>query len=438
MCAEDLLVEDMTMRKGIGALFLGVTLAACGGDEAAKPPETPLPPTPVATVTAAPTTTASATPPAPKPTQAELQITAAKTLTDAMNAHDAKKFAAAYTDDATLTVAGMPEMHGRAEIEKQLQGAFDGFKDMKFWIVASWSKGDMAFIEWGWSGTNTGEWMGMKPTEKQAGGLGMSAFWFNADGAIKKENRYTDAATTMTQLGQVKGKARAIPTPAASVEMHVAKGTPEEDKNVEAVKAMEASFESKKEADFLASMTDDVEYADMSMPENSKGKGEAKKFFAMFTKAIPDIKNTVSNATGVEDFVIVESNVTGTQKGALGPFAASKKPVNMHGIDIFQLKDGKVVKGWTFSNNVELLTQIGVMKPPAAAAAKTETKTETKGGATTTTTTTGAKPATPATPAKPATPATPATAKPATPATPATPAKPATPATPATPAAPKK
>jgi steroid delta-isomerase-like uncharacterized protein len=419
------------MRKGIGALVLGVSLAACGGDEAAKPPETPLPPTPVATVTAAPTTTASATPPAPKPTQAELQMTAAKNVTDAMNAHDAKKYAALYTDDATVMIPGMPELHGRADIEKQVQGFYDGFKDMKFWIVATWQKGDVSFVEWGWSGTNTGEFMGMKPTEKQAGGLGLSAIWFNADGAMKKENRYFDAATTMTQLGAIKGKARAIPTPAASVEMHSAKGTPEEDKNVEAVKTMEAAFETKKEADFLASMSDDVEYADMAMPENSKGKGEAKKFFGMFTKAIPDMKNTISNATGVEDFVIVESNITGTHKGQLGPFAATKKPVNIHGIDIFQMKDGKVVKGWTFGNNAELLTQIGVMKPPAAAGAKTETKTETKGGATTTTTT-GAKPATPATTAKPATPAT--TAKPATP---ATTAKPATPATPAT-AAPKK
>ncbi len=399
------------MRKGIGALVLGVSLAACGGDEAAKPPETPLPPMPVATVTAAPTTTASATPPAPKATQAELQMTAAKSFTDAMNAHDAKKLAALYSDDATVMIPGMPELHGRADIEKQIQGLYDGFKDMKFWIVATWQKGDMSFVEWGWTGTNSGEFMGMKPTEKQAGGLGLSAIWFNADGSMKKENRYYDAVTTMTQLGAVKGKARAIPTQAASVEMHASKGTPEEDKNVEAVKVMEASFESKKEADFLASMTDDVEYSDIAMPENSKGKGEAKKFFGMFTKAIPDIKNTVANATGVEDFVIVESNITGTHKGQFGPFAATKKPINLHGIDVFQLKDGKVVKGWTFGNNVELLTQIGIMKPPGAAAgAKTETKT----GGTTTTTTTGAKPVTPATPgtAKPATPATSATAAP--------------------------
>jgi steroid delta-isomerase-like uncharacterized protein len=385
---------------------------------------------PPATPTAAPTTTASATPPAAKPTQAELQMAAAKSVVEAMNAHDAKKYAALFTDDATVMIPGMPELHGRADIEKQVQGFFDGFKDMKFWIASTWQKGDMSFVQWGWSGTNTGEFMGMKSTEKPAGGLGMSAIWFNADGAMKKENRYFDAAGIMTQLGHVKGKARPVPTATATPEMHAAKSTPDEDKNVEVVKAMEASMESKKEADFLMSMADDIEYADMSAPENSKGKGEAKKFFGMFTKAIPDMKVAVSNATGVEDFVILESNVTGTHKGQLGPFAATKKPVNLHGIDIFQLKDGKVVKGWSFANNVELLTQIGVMKAPGAAGAKTETKTETK-GAGTTTTTTGTKPATTTTTtAKPATPATTTTAKPATPATPAT-AKPATTATPA-------
>jgi steroid delta-isomerase-like uncharacterized protein len=396
-------------------------LAACGGDEAAKPPVTPVPPTPVATVTAPmPTMTAAVTPPA-KPTQAELLAAAAKGVVEAMNAHDAKKYAALYTEDATVTVPGMPEQHGRADIEKNVQGFFDGFKDLKFWIVSTWQKGDMAFVEWGWSGTNTGEFMGMKATEKQAGALGLSAIWFTADGQMKKDDRYSDAATLMTQLGHVKGKARPVPTaPASPVpDMHVAKGTPDEDKNVETVKAFYGSFESKKEADFLAPMADDIEYADMTMPENMKGKDAGKKFFAMFTKALPDLKVTVSNAAGVEDMVIVENAFAGTHKGQLGPFAATKKPVNMHSIDLFQLKDGKIVKGWTFANNAEFLTQIGVMKAPGAAAAPaTTTKTETKAGGTTTTTTTGAKPATPAPPAKPATPATPA--KPATPATPAT------------------
>ena len=292
----------------------------------------------------------------------------AKARTDAMLAHDAAKVAATFTEDATITSPGMPDAHGRSEIQARWQSRYDAFKDSKGWASRIWIKNDMAVVEWGWTGTHTGEYMGIKPTEKQVGTMGVSVMWYSPDGLVKKETVYTDGVTMMTQLGVMKGKTRPIPTPVASPEMHIAKGTPEEEKNVELIKATYAAMENKKEADFLATMTDDVEYNDMTMPDASKGKTEAKKFFGMITKAIPDLKTPSTNAFGADDYVISEYNMTGTQKGPMGAIAATKKPVNLHGIDIFQVKDGKFVRGWTYANNAELLTQIGLMKTPGEAA----------------------------------------------------------------------
>jgi len=346
-----------------------------GGDEAQKPPETP-PSPPVAAVATTSPPAAAAPAPAPaaaKPTLAELETQNGKAMLEARNAHDAKKVASLYADDAVVTMAGMPEQHGRADVEKESQQLFDGYKDSKFWASRVFVKKDMVVLEWGWSGTNNGEMMGMKATNKQAGTAGLSVMWFNDDGLIKKENVYMDMATVMAQLTG-KGKARAVPTPPASVEVHTSKDGADEAKNMDLVKGMYAGLDSRKEADFLGPMTDDVEYNDYTAPQATKGKGEVKKFFTMFTKAFPDGKSATMNMFGADDFVVGEVNLTGTHKGQFGPFAATKKPVSLHAAEIFQVKDGKVVRGWTYANNAEFLTEIGALKaptPPAAAAPKT-------------------------------------------------------------------
>ncbi len=398
------------MRK-IGAFIVGALLcAACGGgDEAQKPAVAPPPPEPVASAAPTPAPSQAATPAPAKPSMADLMAAAMKNVADTQSAHDAKKFAALYTEDATVMIPGMGEQHGRADIEKNEQMFYDGFKDMKFWVSRAWVKGDMAACEWGWSGTNNGDFMGMKATEKPAGGMGLSLVWLTPEGLIKKENRYFDMGTTMTQLGHGKGKARPVPTAAASVEMHSAKGTPDEDKVTDIAKGMAAAFESKKDTDFTANLADDCTYDDISAPEVMKGKDSAKKWFGMFTKAFPDAKGTADTTFGVEDFLISEHTTTGTHKGQFGPFAATKKPVTLHGVDVMQVKGGKVVKAWGFDNSAELMMQIGVMKAPSAApapAAKTDAKADAKGGDKGAAAKpagdkgAAAKPATPATPAK--------------------------------------
>ena len=369
------------MRKGFGRLgalmAIGVLAAACGGgDEAAKPVQQPAPPPPVAAdTTPAPTATVAAPTPA-KPTMAELQATALKSIVDAMNAHDSAKFVSAYTDDVQSNVFGMPPVASKADLQKNIQMFFDEYKDLKFWVTRTWTKGDMVATEWGWSGTDTGGFMGAKPTEKPAGSMGLTVAWFTPDGLIKKEDRYVDFGTMLTQLGIVKGKAKPVPTAASSVEAHVAKGTPDEDKNLAWATAIYSSMDNKKEADFLGALDDNSDFTDASspMPAPMKGKAEAKKFFGMWTKAFPDQKNTITNSFAVEDFVIVEDNMTGTQKGPIGPIAASKKPVNVHSVDIYQLANGKMVHGWSYSNSGELMMQIGVMKPPGQAPAAADAK----------------------------------------------------------------
>jgi len=398
---------------GLAIGFLAITFSACGGDEVK-----PQPVTPVAPVEAPPPPVVEAPKeePKPAPTMAELQKKTSEGIGLAMNAHDAKKIASFYTENAVIKFAGMPDLVGREAIAAMWQRNFDFASGSKGAASRVFVKGDVVVVEFAWTGTHTGEMMGIKATEKPVGATGVDVMWFSPDGLVKEQHTYTDMGTIMSQIGASKQKGRPVPTlNAGAPAVVVSTNAPDEAKNLESVNKMWAAFEKKSEADFLASVTDDGTWDDMTMPETMKGKAAGKKFFGDVTKAFPDMKVTTTNSWTFGDFVITEATSSGTQKGAFMGIQPTKKSVSLHMIDIVQFKDGKIVKGTTYGNGGEMMMQLGLLPMPGAA-----------------------KPATPAAaPAKPATPAA-APAKPATPA--AAPAKPATPAAapakPATPAAP--
>lgn len=395
------------MRKVSFGLAVGFVLIACGGGES-EPPKTPA--TPAPTMTTAPATTASVEPPKEEPKKASFAEMQQKTMmgfVEALNARDAKKLSSFYTPNAVQKVAGAPsDMTGPEQIQGGYQKLFDAFKDFKTAPNRVFKKDDVVVVEWAFTGTHTGDLWGMKATEKPVGANGIDLFWFDKDsGLVKEHHVYYDGATVLSQIGVSKQKARPIPTlssaPSAPIE---SKGTPEEQKNVDTYKAMMGSFESKKEADFLANISDTAEYDDYTMPQTMKGKAEAKKFFKEMTTAFPDTKATLLNTWAFGDFVVAETQMTGTNKGPFMGMPATKKTVNMRGVDVQQFKDGKLVHGWSYSNGAEFAQQMGLMPTPKKADDKAKP---------------GDKPATTAKPADTkATPAKPAD-KPATPAKPA-------------------
>jgi steroid delta-isomerase-like uncharacterized protein len=291
-----------------------------------------------------------------------------KGIFEAMNAHDSKKLAGFYTDGATLKVAGLPDMTGKDAIGQTWQRLFDAFPDFKTGASRVWVKNDIAVMEWAMTGTHQGELFGIKGTEKKVGVQGCDVIWFTPEGQIKEHHTYYDGGTILSQIGVSPQKVRAIPAVPASPQM-ITGNSPDEAKNADMVKATMTAMDTKKEADFLANVSDTVEYDDMTQEKTSKGKAEAKKFFKEFTTGFPDSKTTFPTTITVGDWVITENQWTGTHKGSFFGMPATKKTVNMRGVDIFQFKDGKMVKGWSYSNSADFMQQLGKMQKPGAAKA---------------------------------------------------------------------
>ncbi len=360
------------MRKVSFALAVGFVLVACGGadeNQAPKTPATPPEATPAVT-TPAPTAEAPKEDAKPKESLAELQQKTLKGYTEATNARDAKKLAGFYAEGGVVKIAGAPaDASGREAIAQSYQKLFEAFKDYTVAPSRVFVKGDVAVVEWAFNGTHTGDLWGIKASEKKVGAQGVDVMWFTPEGQIKEHHVYYDGGTILAQIGVSKQTARRIPTLASSPQGVTATSSADETKNVEVAKNMDAAMDAKKDADWLANMADNVEYDDMTQPQTSKGKAEAKKFFKEMTTAFPDMKTTTHNAWGFGDVVVTESSWTGTHKGAFFGMPATKKSVTVKSLDIMQFKDGKLVHGWGYSNGADFMQQLGMMPKPGDAKA---------------------------------------------------------------------
>lgn len=367
----------------LAALTLStLALAACGGAQPAPQAPPPAPP-PAAAASAAPAPADTTPPPPAKPSLAELVPQTMKGIGDAFNAHDAKKVASFYSEDCVIQAYGTQdrEGHGRDDVAKATQFVLDGFSDIKSAPQRVWMKGNVVIAEIAWAGTNSADFIGIKASKKPAGQLRLHVMWFNDDGLIKEQHEYGDTSGLMQQLKGAKGAPPVPVVPTNPPEMHVAKGTPDEDKLADMGKGMDDIFSKDDPKGVAAGLADDADYwLNYVSKGATKGKKDLTNELTTWFKAFPDQKWTVTNAWGIDGYLIEEHTMSGTQKGPMGPVAASNKPVaNWHFAEIIQpTADGKMQHGWGYANLLEALAQTGAFKPPAAVAAKGDAG---KGGA---------------------------------------------------------
>jgi hypothetical protein len=349
-----------------GVTLTALTLAACGGET--PPPQPPPPPPPPAPATASATATATETPPpapAPKPALSERIPLVLKGMADADRTHDTAQEATFLADDVTVYFYGSlraSELHGKSDVVDAFKSSL--FPDAKSGWSRIWIKGNVAVVEYTLVGTMTRDGKDFKATNKPIGQKRAVVYVFNDDGLVKEERLYADV---LAMRAQMKGDKNAPPIealPAGAPEMHVAKGTPDEDKLADWAKKVDDAFNTGDVKQPIAFLADDVEYDAWGVPP-LKGKKENAKDLRSFFKAFPDQKWTSTNVMGIDGFVVIEHVFTGTQKAPYGRFTkVTGKPVTgEHYLEIWQPNaDGKLAHGWAYANPVEALQQTGVME----------------------------------------------------------------------------
>lgn len=100
--------------------------------------------------------------------------------------------------------------------------------------------------------------------------------------------------------------------------------------------------------------------------------GDAATEYAMgWVRAFPDARITVHNELVAGDWVVQEFTFTGTHQETLvspaGEIPATHKSLNGRGVQIFRIEGETVVDTRLYFDQVQVMTQLGLMPEPATA-----------------------------------------------------------------------
>jgi steroid delta-isomerase-like uncharacterized protein len=101
------------------------------------------------------------------------------------------------------------------------------------------------------------------------------------------------------------------------------------------------------------------------------GREEAKEAIAAFLDAFPDLVFTIEDQVGEGNKVVTRWTAVGTHSGDFRGFPkkgsvikATGRPVNFRATDIYRIENGLIKEEWNTIENMELLHQLGVVRPP--------------------------------------------------------------------------
>ncbi len=352
----------------LGALAFSIaiaTLGACAEDTPA-----PQPPPPASIASALPT---SAPPPAdttpsppepPRPSLAERELTAVKSLAAALNAHDPQAYMALFTLDAVRR-APDGRVVDRDGITKIVTNIFARMPDYKFALGRVLQRGDVVVLTGAFTATDSGTGSeGRKPSGRPVGLELAMVLLFTDDGRIKEQHNFMDPATLDAQLdAKAKvGTFRPPPTLPASMDVAQSTGSPDEDKLSALGKAYYASLDAQKMDEIMAPVTDYSVAVDFTRPGEVKGRNAFQEMVGAYFKALPDFHQPLTNQWTIGDTVVTEGTTEGTLKGALGPIRPTGKPVSLHFLDLLKFKDGQLVRAETYANGKELVGEAAAKK----------------------------------------------------------------------------
>lgn len=96
-------------------------------------------------------------------------------------------------------------------------------------------------------------------------------------------------------------------------------------------------------------------------PAPAPGLEGHKQVLAMFRSAFPDLKVTVDDVIGEDDWTCLMWHGDGTHTGAMMGIPATGKTVHVTGIDVLKLENGKIKERWAEIGAFSLMQQLGVI-----------------------------------------------------------------------------
>ncbi len=110
---------------------------------------------------------------------------------------------------------------------------------------------------------------------------------------------------------------------------------------------------------------DEVYSADLVWHEpdqDIQGSEEAKQFVTMYKTAFPDLHATVEDVIAEGDKVVTRWTIRGTHQEEIEEFGPpTGKQIEIKGITIHRIEDGKIVEEWERYDNLSIMQQLGLV-----------------------------------------------------------------------------
>jgi ketosteroid isomerase-like protein len=284
------------------------------------------------------------------------QLQAFATMTSAVNAGDAGRYASVYAANAVITIHGGGMLTGRDAIERYELDLLREFPSTRFAIYSVWLDGLTAVVHYGVNSP--------APGNRTTGHEGLLFYRFLPSGLIAEERRYLDSMTPMAQMGMFgTAPVRQVPVLPRSEKTQTATHSDEERRNVEIVAQSFEALNQRNSVGFLAEAADNVVLDELIDPAPIRGLEPVKLALDSRLEGITQTTTEIASIMGAGDAVLAEIVLRGRLNGRFGRTSASNHPFMVHRAFVVLLEAGKIKRVTAFMNGRELAESVGQWPP---------------------------------------------------------------------------
>jgi steroid delta-isomerase-like uncharacterized protein len=98
--------------------------------------------------------------------------------------------------------------------------------------------------------------------------------------------------------------------------------------------------------------------------EELRGREEFASYLAGSFEAFPDLSMTFEELVGEGDTVVVRYTGRGTHEGTYRGVEPTGRSVDLSGMRIARVEDGKITEAWGQRDDIGVLAQLGIVEPP--------------------------------------------------------------------------
>ncbi len=96
--------------------------------------------------------------------------------------------------------------------------------------------------------------------------------------------------------------------------------------------------------------------------QDIRGYEQARQFVSTFFDAFPDMNITVEDAIAEGEQAVTRYTIRGTHRGETEEFGPpTGRQVELEGITIHRIEDGKIVEEWSRYDNLSVMQQLGLV-----------------------------------------------------------------------------